>query len=402
MPTAVLDLSVESIPDSITIEDIYSHVYILFRYKKIPVTALWLPVNEGLVALKDHHDRILRASEGPLVDYWVRKQHEPSAVKFAHPAATVAICTRDRTDDLKRCLNSLKNLNGPHPEILVVDNAPATNATHDLLTDYPWVRYVREDQPGLNNARNRALKEANGEIVAFIDDDAVATEDWLIHLLEPFERERVVCVTGMTQPLELLHEGQEAFERYSPFCKGFRKRVFDAKVNPLSTGHMGAGVNMAIRKSITEKIGWFHEALDAGTPAQSGGDHEYFTRILRYGYYIVYEPAALNWHRHRRTLEDTRKAIYGYGVGMYAYWTKLLLEDKEWWMLRQAWTWFWGYQLPQLVRSFLRKGDHQPFTLVWAEWKGCLQGPSAFLRSRKKIQRTYGRKQKPVGHHSYA
>ena len=148
---------------------------------------------------------------------------------------------------------------------------------------------------------------------------------------------------------------------------------------------MGAGVNMAIRKSVTEKIGWFHEALDAGTPSQSGGDHEYFTRILRSGYYIVYEPAALNWHRHRRTLEETCKAVYGYGVGMYAYWTKLLLEDKEWWMLRQAWSWFWGYQVPQLIRSGLRIGSYQPLSLVWAEWRGCFHGPSAFLRSRKKI-----------------
>ncbi len=51
-------------------------------------------------------------------------------------------------------------------------------------------------------------------------------------------------------------------------------------------------------------------------PTQSGGDHEFFARILLAGFYIVYEPEGLSWHRHRRTWEETHKAIQGYGTGL--------------------------------------------------------------------------------------
>ncbi|MCA1627002.1 MAG: glycoside hydrolase family 2, partial [Acidobacteria bacterium] len=88
-------------------------------------------------------------------------------------------------------------------------------------------------------------------------------------------------------------------------------------------------VNMALRRSAVEQVGFFDEALDAGTPARSGGDNEMFTRILLAGYRIVYEPAALNCHRHRRTWEELRAAIYGYGVGVYAAWTRSLLVEGE-------------------------------------------------------------------------
>ncbi|HSF44666.1 MAG TPA: glycosyltransferase, partial [Chitinophagaceae bacterium] len=238
---------------------------------------------------------------------------------------------------------------------------------------------------------NRALREAYNEIVAFTDDDAVPDRLWLKALLKNYSRERVICVTGMTMPLELETEGQLAFERYNPFNKGFDRKLYDSIHDPLSTGQVGAGANMSFRRSVIHLVGEFDEALDAGTVTQSGGDHEYFTRILRAGYYIVYEPDALNWHRHRRTMEETRKAIYGYGVGVYAYWTKLFFYDKEFSVIRFTWGWFWHDQLRKLVRALRRKPGHQPLSLIWAELKGCLAGPAAYFRARRNVQR-FGKK----------
>jgi GT2 family glycosyltransferase len=201
--------------------------------------------------------------------------------------------------------------------------------------------------------------------------------------LKNYTRERVICVTGMTMPLELETEGQEAFERYNPFNKGFYRKLYDSLHDPLATGSVGAGANMSFRRSVIDLVGEFDEALDAGTLTQSGGDHEYFTRILRAGYYIVYEPDALNWHRHRRTMEETRKAIFGYGVGVYAYWTKLFWYDKEFTVIRYTWGWFWYDQLRNLYRSLLKKPGHQPLSLVTAELKGCLKGPGAYFKARR-------------------
>jgi GT2 family glycosyltransferase len=187
----------------------------------------------------------------------------------------------------------------------------------------------------------------------------------------------------MTMPLELETEGQEAFERYNPFNKGFERRLFDSLHNPLSTGEVGAGANMSCRRSVIDKVGEFDEALDAGTLTQSGGDHEYFTRILRAGYYIVYEPDALNWHRHRRTMDETRKAIYGYGVGVYAYWTKLFWYEKEFSVIKFTWGWFFHTQLRALVKAMIGKPGHQPMELVMAELMGCFHGPFAYIKARR-------------------
>jgi GT2 family glycosyltransferase len=385
MATAVIDLDICGLPPVLDHLEKYGAAFLLFRHKGCPVGTLTLPVKNGKIQLDQYADEIIAAT---MKYMWKRRVHEhlsyqEQEIPVQLPTATIAICTRNRTDDLRRCLDALMQLPDNGQEILVVDNAPSNEDTLELVKQYPRVRYVREPRPGLNIARNRALKEASHEVVAFTDDDAVPDKYWLQALLKNYTRERVVCVTGITMPLELETEGQEAFERYNPFNKGFSRKLYDSLHDPLSTGNVGAGANMSFRRSVIDLVGEFDEALDAGTITQSGGDHEYFTRILRAGYYIIYEPEALNWHRHRRTMEETRKAIYGYGVGVYAYWTKLFWYDKEFSVIRFPWGWFWYDQLRKLVRAIQKKPGHQPLSLVMAELKGCLNGPGAYFKARR-------------------
>jgi GT2 family glycosyltransferase len=385
MATAVLDLDINQLPPYIRNLDRYAKAFILLRFQGSPVGTITLPVERGELDISRYGDAIITEAARIL---WKKRVHhflgmEKDTEVGLPLKATVAICTRNRTDDLRRCLDALMKLPDDGQEILVVDNCPANNDTQELVATYPAVRYIREMRPGLNIARNRALKEARHEIVAFTDDDAMPDRNWLRALVRPYERERVVCVTGMTMPLELETEGQEAFERYNPFNKGFERRLFDSLHNPLSTGEVGAGANMSCRRSVIDKVGEFDEALDAGTLTQSGGDHEYFTRILRAGYYIVYEPDALNWHRHRRTMDETRKAIYGYGVGVYAYWTKLFWYEKEFSVIKFTWGWFFHTQLRALVKAMIGKPGHQPMELVMAELMGCFHGPFAYIKARR-------------------
>ncbi len=144
---------------------------------------------------------------------------------------------------------------------------------------------------------------------------------------------------------------------------------------------------MALRKSVQQNVGLFDETLDAGTPTQSGGDHEFFTRILLAGYHIVYEPDALSWHRHRRTWEETRKAIKGYGIGVYAFWTRTLVVERELGILELPYKWFRYTQLPNVLRSLLGRKNTQPLFLLYAELQGCILGPWAYFRSRRKLKR---------------
>src|SRR5690348_12347934 len=90
----------------------------------------------------------------------------------AMPSCSVVICTRDRPRYLERCLNALGALDYPCFEIVVVDNAPSDGRTRDLA-QRRQARYVVEPTPGLSRARNRGALESTGEIVAYLDDDAI-------------------------------------------------------------------------------------------------------------------------------------------------------------------------------------------------------------------------------------
>lgn len=386
MATAILDLGLEKLPKEITGLDGYDRALALLRFRGRPVGKIILPISGGTIRSADFHEQLFDAAEERPWEYWLRDFLDcDESRKQPLPSATIAICTRERTTDLAKCLQSLEQLHEPPPEILVVDNAPKTQKTRELVHQFfPNARYVCEPKPGLDHARNRALVEAQHDIVAFIDDDAVADGVWLRGLLANFSDPLVVCVTGLTMPLELETPAQEWFEVHCPFGKGFERKIFKGDVHdPLRTGEIGAGVNMAVRRSKVLELGGFDPALDAGTPTHSGGDHEMFSRLLAAGYSIVYDPRALSWHRHRRTWEELRTALYGYGVGVYALLTRSIVVEREWAALKIAYGWFRHDQMPKLISALRHRAGSEPLDLLLAELKGCCAGPFAYFRSRK-------------------
>jgi GT2 family glycosyltransferase len=385
MATAVLDFEIDQLPADLTGLDRYQQALILLRFRRCPMGQVILPVREGRIDGRDLRAAAVDACDSSLPDAWLRdflgwSEVDPLA---ALPTATVAVCTRNRPDDLQRCLGALTQLPDLGQEILVVDSCSTGDVTRQVVDQFPTVRYIREDRPGLNIARNRALREARHPIVAFCDDDAIPDPGWLHGLLRNFADPLVLCVTGLTMPLELETEAQEWFERYSPFGRGFHRRVYDRRsCHPLAAGRVGAGANMALRRDLLEVVGPFDEALDAGTPTQSGGDTEIFSRILALGYRIVYDPMALSWHRHRRTWKELRHAIHGYGVGTYAYWTRKLLFEREFGVLLVAYWWFFSEQVPSLLKALFRRPNSIPLDLLLSELSGCIVGPINYLRTR--------------------
>lgn len=351
-------------------------------------------VGRALVRLKDGRltadevERHVRAAVGPdALRAWLEDVLEYDGRKGADaplPSATVAICTRERPADLERTLLAVSALDPAPLEVLVVDNAPRTTDTRDVAESLPGVRYIVEPKPGLNRARNRALREAAGDVVAFTDDDAAPEPGWLGGLLGNFGDPRVQCVTGLTLPMQLESRAQVLFEEHCSFERGFRRRVFDGlSDNPLAVSRIGAGANMAIRRSVADRIGGFDDRLDAGTPTRSGGDHEMFVRLLLAGYRIVYEPRAVSWHRHRRTIEELRDVVRGYGTGVYSMWTGLLLERRELGVLRLAWQWFRHDHLPLLRRPRRLLDRAGRDALRRSELIGCLTGPLSWFASRR-------------------
>lgn len=390
-PVAVLEVDFNRLPKTVKGLDGYKQAFCLVKMDGLPVGRIVVEVVEGQISGETLHNAILATSDWSFWQRWLQAWvgWTPDLKPTRRGSIAVAICTRDRHQDLRRCLEGVMQLPDIGQEVIVVDSSSSTDQTRETALSFPKVRYVREEIPGLNRARNRAMLETSAEFVAFIDDDAVPDPGWLEALVHNFQDPRVYAVTGLTMPAELETRAQQWFEKYSSFGRGFSRKSYDKDtLHPLAAGHVGAGVNMALRRAAFQKLGAFDEALDAGTPTLSGGDSEMFARILAAGYQIVYDPAALSWHRHRRDWKSLRKTIYGYGTGTYAYWTRKLLVEGEWSVLLLALQWALGTQIPGLIRSLLLLPGRVPFDLLVAEILGCLAGPAAYLKSRKQMYRS--------------
>lgn len=391
MPTRVIDFELTSRPVLLSQLGSYPRALLLLRWRGVPVGQVTLPVTDGQIPTDVLEPGLARALGRDFWFAWLRDSvgwdAQQSAVASSR-RVTVGICTRERPEDLARALGALARLSPAADEVLVVDNRPASTATAAVVRAHPFARYVREDGGGLNAARNRILAEARNGLVAFTDDDAAPDPKWLAAIVPNFDDPAVMCVTGLTMPLELETEAQELFECYSPFGRGFARRTFDSRdCNPLAAGRAGAGANMALRRSVVDRAGWFDEALDAGTATRSGGDHEFFSRILAAGDRIVYEPKALSWHRHRRTRAELKETLAGYGTGVYAMWTRALIENRELSVFKMALAWMWQGQVPHLAGALLRRDGSMPVDLLLAEYRGCLRGPGAYLQSRRLVAR---------------
>jgi glycosyltransferase involved in cell wall biosynthesis len=241
---------------------------------------------------------------------------------------SVVVCTRDRPDQLARCLASISGLRDPCREVIVIDNHE--RQTVDDASLPAGVRVVHEAGRGLDVARNRGIAEARGEIVAYVDDDCEVDPLWIDGLRIAFCDPHVDAVTGRVRPASLGQPAQRWFESHYSFDRGTVAQRFTPWDNrpwyPLWTGGVGTGCNMAFRRSTLTAVGGFDEILDMGTSIGGGGDLDVFARLLDRGSVLHYTPDALVWHHHRATEAQAFRQFWGYGVSVGALVAKSIIE----------------------------------------------------------------------------
>jgi glycosyltransferase involved in cell wall biosynthesis len=307
---------------------------------------------------------------------------------------SATVCTRDRPALLQRALDSLLRQTAA-AEILVVDNAPTGDEVRALVASrFPSVRYVVEPVPGLDFARNRALAEARHEVIAFLDDDAVADADWAGGLLRVFAAEpRVAVCTGRVEPLGLNTPGERLFEANGGFSRGADRIVLPDHAHRPLHGRpapliawaisVGSGCSYAIRRETAIALGGFDEALDLGVALPGGGDHDLLWRALRAGHVVVYEPGALAWHEHRTEAAAACDQIVGHQRAVVAFLAKHLVADRGG---RPALAGYTGWRLAKpavrLVRRALGR-DPLPAPVLLRMWWNCWVGLVAYPRARR-------------------
>jgi glycosyltransferase involved in cell wall biosynthesis len=396
MPYTIKDIEVTQSLPTLSLSESDTGIALILRRKGRPVGFVMqaLPAKSVLTA-EDLGDVIAKEVGSKLLQESLREELIPPVKPSKMPSLTVAICTKDRPDNLARCLKSLLQLqpNASGLEILVVDNAPSDERTKELVTSLSGLRYVRELKAGLDFARNRALQEATGEFLAFLDDDVVVDAQWLDGFLEGWaENPDAGGFTGLVLPYELATEAQVLFELGGGFRRGFEKIRYGKILpgNPLypcGSGIFGAGCNMAFRREVLLKIGGFDDALDTGAPLPGGGDLDIFYRVVRAGYPLVYEPRYLVFHQHRQELAKLRRQYWSWGLGFMAFVIKSYQSDpSERSQFRRLIRWWFNYQFRQLKQSI--KGQNPlPVSMVLAElWGGIVGILGEYPRSLKRVE----------------
>ncbi|MBN1842787.1 MAG: glycosyltransferase [Deltaproteobacteria bacterium] len=217
------------------------------------------------------------------------------------PAVSVIVCTFNRARSIKSTIRSLlaQALSDSY-EIIVVDNGP-TNDTFSVVKGFQQkartpLLYVHETEQGLSRARNRGLRSARGDIVAFIDDDARADPAWLATLTATFRSsENVAAVGGRIKPARL-----EKLPSWLPrrLISHLSLLDYGKDVINLRYPNYPFGTNMAFRRSVFEEVGLFDPSLGrSGTTSfQTGEETDLFSRIELAGKSVYYNPSAVVYH----------------------------------------------------------------------------------------------------------
>ena len=269
----------------------------------------------------------------------------------------------------------------------MVDNAPDDESTLEVVNKYAGVFYHLEKRKGLSYARNTGVKAASKPIIAFTDDDVEVHPLWIYQLWKSFQEREVAAVTGLVVASELATEAQLIFEKFWSFNRGYQDKVFDAQYfnKNLAQGppvwEIGAGANSAFRKDIFEKVGYFDERLGAGASGCSE-DSEMWYRILLKGAVIKYNPRAIVYHEHRKSLADLKKQIYSYMRGFSA---AALIQRQQ--HISAGYRYYLFAILPKYYLLLLFRGFpfyRSRFRTIGVEIKGLISGLKFYQKNRFK------------------
>ncbi|HEY9873226.1 MAG TPA: glycosyltransferase family A protein, partial [Candidatus Obscuribacterales bacterium] len=114
------------------------------------------------------------------------------------PLVSAIICTHNRQQYLGAAIDSLQQQEFPDYEVVVVDNG-SSDRTRDIVAErlpQGRLKYVYEPVIGLSVARNTGAKESAGEILAYLDDDAVASSRWLGVLYKAYSSNAKLAIAG--------------------------------------------------------------------------------------------------------------------------------------------------------------------------------------------------------------
>jgi glycosyltransferase involved in cell wall biosynthesis len=218
---------------------------------------------------------------------------ETSSIASA-PFASVAICTYNRSHWLRGTLAFASAQDYPRDrwELLVIDNN-SSDDTRAVVESFGAAvkppRYLLEARQGLSHARNRALSEACGDVIVFLDDDTEGEADWLSRLMEVYAQDTLAkigvvggeIVPGFPDGLPKWLEGQ-----WEPLA-------YRTEMGPLPPKRLPMGANFSARLTLARAVGGFRTDLGRSGDTLAGSeDHDFIRRVRATGAETWFAPAA--------------------------------------------------------------------------------------------------------------
>lgn len=213
------------------------------------------------------------------------------------PLISAIICTHNRDNYLGAAIDSLLGQDFSDLEIIVVDNA-SSDRTREVVAARSSVKYVFEPVTGLSVARNTGATTAKGEILAYLDDDAVASPQWLRVLAAAYQTNPKLAIAGGKVTL-IWPEGILPPSWLSEGLAGNLGAydLGDREVSIQNPGLTPRGLNYSIRRTFLEQIGGFDVNLGrVGKKLLSNEELLMTERALELGWQVAYIPEALVAH----------------------------------------------------------------------------------------------------------
>ena len=217
---------------------------------------------------------------------------------------SVIIVTRNRADELKKCLNSLVRQTKKSDEVIIVDNNSfdgTSNAVVNFSNLLP-IKYIFEPRIGIPIARNTGLKKAKYDIIAFIDDDCIAKEDWIENIISIHMQEKsITCIQGKTICTLKNRYAQTLYLIRSLSIHKFNK-------------HASIDTNNCSFKRKNIKNIFFDESFSLYS---SGEDEDFGLQLINKGMKIKYKKGIIVKHKYRNNLFSFLLQQYNYGKSTY-------------------------------------------------------------------------------------
>lgn len=216
------------------------------------------------------------------------------------PQIAAIICTHNREKYLGLAVESLLAQDFSNFEVIVVDNG-STDSTREVVASYlshPHLKYVYEPILGLSVARNRGARETPAPLLAYLDDDAVASPQWLRELATAYANEEKLAIAGGKVTL-IWPEGRVSPKWISEDLAGClgAYNLGSETVDIQEPGLTPRGLNYSIRRKFLEQVGGFDANLGRVGNKLLSNEELYMTELaLKNSWKVAYLPDAVVAH----------------------------------------------------------------------------------------------------------